>query len=136
MKIADLSVDLYPGLDRTHAYKGLLLIISGERGKGKEALERSIGLNGNGLASPASLNNFAYTLERIGKQNVGFELLKIAIELYPRDAILHDSLADFYAKKEMKDKAIEFYQKALALDAGYPNAAKAKEILQQLTSTK
>ena len=38
MKFADLSVEPYPGLDRTHAYKGLLLLVSGEREKGKQAL--------------------------------------------------------------------------------------------------
>ena len=132
MKIADLSVDLYPGLDRTHAYKGLLLTISGDREKGKQSLSRSIELNPNGLASPDSLNTFAYTMERIGKRDAGIELLKTAIELHPKEANLYDTLAEFYAKKEMKDKAIEFYQKALAVDAGYPNAAKAKEILAQL----
>ncbi len=88
---------------------------------------RSIELNGNGLASPSSLNNFAYNLERIGKREAAIELLKTAIELYPKDANLHDSLGEFYAKSDMKAKAIEFYQKALALDAGYPNAAKARK---------
>ncbi len=136
MKIADLSVDLYPGLDRSHGYKGLLLVMSGEPEKGKQALMRSIELNANGVASPGSLNTFAYNLDRIGKRDAAVELLKTAIELHPKEANLYDTLGEFYAKKEMKDKAIEYYQKALAIDAGYPNAAKAKEILQQLMAAK
>ena len=32
----------------------------------------------------------------------------------------------------MKDKAVEFYEKALAANPKYPNAEKAKEILRKL----
>ena len=71
-------------------------------------------------------------MERLGKRDAGIELLNTAIELYPKDANVHDSLAEFYAKKDMKNKAIEYYQKALAIDAGYPNAVKAKQLLQKL----
>jgi hypothetical protein len=34
----------------------------------------------------------------------------------------------------MKEKAIEYYRKALAADPKYPNAEKAKEILQKLAA--
>lgn len=134
LKVSALALEIYPDLDRTNAYHGILLIISGDKEKGKQTLRRAIELNPGGLASAGSLNNFAYTMERIGRRDSGIEILQIAIELYPQEANLYDSIGEFYAKKGMRDKAAEFYQKALATDPKYPNAAKAREILQKLTA--
>lgn len=133
LKAGQLATELYPQLDPPNSYYGVVLVLSGDKEKGKEFLKRAIAINGNSLASAGGLNGLAYNLERIGMRDAGLMILQTAIELYPQDATLYDSLGDFYSKKGMKDKAIEFYQKALSINPKYPNAEKAKEILQELT---
>ena len=132
LKAGELAIGLYPELDRTIAYHGILLIVTGEKEKGKQTLRRAAAINPNGLASAASLNNFAYVMERIGRRDAGIEVLQTAIELYPQEANLYDSLGEFYLKKEMKEKAREFYKKALEINPNFPNAENAREILKKL----
>ena len=79
LKAGELGVQLYPEFDRTVAYHGILLIVSGEKEKGKQTLRRAMSINPNGLASAASLNNFAYIMERIGRRDSGIEVLQTAI---------------------------------------------------------
>lgn len=134
LKVSALSVELYPGLDGPNAYAGVLNILAGQKEKGKQFLKTAAGINGNGLAGAGGLNGLAYDLAGIGQLDGGLALLQVASELYPQDANLYDSLGEFYLKKDMKDKAIEFYQKALSTNDKYPNAEKAKEILQKLTA--
>jgi Flp pilus assembly protein TadD len=61
-------------------------------------------------------------------------LLRTAIELYPKDANLHDSLGEFLLRKGDKVKALESYQKALELDPNFFNAAVAREVVKKLTA--
>jgi len=134
LQVSALAVELYPGLDQPQAYSGVLNILAGEKEKGKQFLKTAASINGNGLASAGGLNGLAYEMANAGMTDGGVALLQAAVELYPQEANLYDSLGEFYLKKGMKDKAIEFYQKALAINAKYPNAEKAKEILQQLAA--
>jgi tetratricopeptide (TPR) repeat protein len=80
------------------------------------------------------LNRTAYNMLGVGLTEDAFTLLLTASELYPQDANLYDSIGEFYANKGVKDKAIEYYQKALATNPKYFNAEKAKEILQKLAA--
>ncbi len=133
LKAAQLSAELYPQLDSSNAFYGIALVLSGEKEKGKQFLKRSAEINGNGQASAGGLNQAAYNLaNNAGLIDDSIALLTAAAELYPQEANLYDSLGEFYSRQGMKDKAIEFYQKALATDPKYPNAEKAKEILQSL----
>ncbi len=134
LKISDLAVKLYPGLDQTNAYAGVLNVLAGGREKGKQLLKTAAAINGGGLASAGGLNGLAYDLSNKGMVDGALALLQVAIELYPAEANLYDTIGEFYLKKGMKDKAIEFYQKALTTNPKYPSAEKAKEILQQLTA--
>ena len=56
------------------------------------------------------------------------ELLLLAIDLYPKDAALYESVGELYSKAGNKVKAIEFYKKALALD---PNLERSKQMLEK-----
>jgi CubicO group peptidase (beta-lactamase class C family) len=134
LKVSDLAVKLYPGLDQTNAYSGVMNVLAGGREKGKQLLKTAAAINGGGLASAGGLNGLAYEMANAGMADGGLALLQVAIELYPNAANLYDTIGEFYLKKGMKDKAVEFYQKAVTMDAKYPNAEKAKEILQQLTA--
>jgi CubicO group peptidase (beta-lactamase class C family) len=133
VKVGELATELYPELDATNAYYGMVLVLSGDKEKGKRFLKQAVSLNGNSLANPTGLITTAYNLAGAGMTDAGLTLLQAASELYPGDVNLYDSLGDFYAKKKMNDKAIEFYQKALAINPGYQNAEKAKEILKKLS---
>jgi CubicO group peptidase (beta-lactamase class C family) len=135
LQAAQLSAELYPALDTSNAYYGIALVFSGDKEKGKEFLKRSAESNPNGQASAGGLNSAAYNIAAAtGLIDEPLTLLLTASELYPQDANLYDSIGEFYSRKGMKDKAIEYYQKALATNPKYPNAEKAKEILQRLAT--
>lgn len=137
VKAGQVAAEVYPNLDSSNAFYGIALVLAGEKEKGKQYLKKAAEINGNGAASANSLNQSAYNIAgATGKFDDPLALLFAASELYPQDANLYDSIGDFYSRKGMKDKAIEYYQKALATDPKYPNAEKAKEILQKLASNR
>ena len=57
-------------------------------------------------------------------------MLKLNVETYPQSANVYDSLGEAYLVSGDKEKAIENYRKALALD---PTMESAKRVLQRLT---
>jgi len=57
-------------------------------------------------------------------------LLKVAVELHPNSAPLHDALGDVYQQKGQKESARQAYEKAVEVD---PNFEHAKEMLKKLT---
>lgn len=132
VKAGQLGVDLYPNLENVNTTQGVLLIFSGNKEKGKEFLKKANEINPRGEASAGGLNSLAYQLSGTGLTDAGLEVLKVAAELYPNEANLFDSLGDFYTKKGVKDKAIESYQKALAINPSYPNAENAKAAIKKL----
>jgi CubicO group peptidase (beta-lactamase class C family) len=134
LQTATVSVEIYPMLDSTNAHYGLALVLTGDKEKGKQFLKRAAELNPNGLGSAGGLNSAAYAVASEGSIDEALTLLLTASELYPQEANLYDSIGEFYSRKGMKDKAIEYYQKALATNPKYPNAEKAKEILQKLAA--
>ena len=134
LQAAQISAEIYPALDSSNAHYGIALVLSGDKDKGKEFLKRSAELNPNGMAGAGGLNQTAYNLAGTGLTDDALTLLLTASELYPLEANLYDSLGEFYSRKGMKAKAIEYYQKALATNPKYPNAEKAKEILQKLAA--
>jgi len=56
--------------------------------------------------------------------------LKLNVEAYPQSANVYDSLAEAYLLSGDKDKAIENYRRALAID---PKMESARQALKQLT---
>ena len=135
LKAAQLAAEIYPLLDSSNAFYGIVLVLAGEKEKGKQFIKKAAEINPNGGASANGLNQTAYNVAgATGVIDDSLALLFVASELYPQDANLYDSIGDFYSRKGMKDKATEYYQKALATDPKYPNAEKAKEILQKLAS--
>jgi tetratricopeptide (TPR) repeat protein len=57
----------------------------------------------------------------------------IFIDLFPKDARLYLEAGNSYAQSGQKEKAIEYYKKALELD---PNLAAAKSNLEKLEPIK
>ncbi|HEY8558759.1 MAG TPA: serine hydrolase [Pyrinomonadaceae bacterium] len=134
LQAARISAEIYPALDSTNAHYGLALLLTGDKDKGKEFIKRAAAISPNGMASADGLNALAYRMGGAGVIDDALTVLLTAAELYPLEANLFDSVGDFYARKGMNDKAIEYYRKALAVNPGYQNAEKAKEILQKLTT--
>jgi tetratricopeptide (TPR) repeat protein len=60
-------------------------------------------------------------------------LIRTAIELYPKEANLYDTLGEFQLRKGDKVKALESYQKALELNPNFPNAAAARDVVKKLS---
>ena len=78
----------------------------------------------------SELNTFGYQLLRRRQVNEAIEVLKLNVEAYPQSANVYDSLGEAYMFSGNKEKAIESYQRALAID---PKMESAKEALVKLT---
>ncbi|MCK4645763.1 MAG: tetratricopeptide repeat protein, partial [Candidatus Aminicenantes bacterium] len=75
-------------------------------------------------------NSYAFYLKGEKKLDKGLTVLLDAIELFPRDANLFDSVGEFYLAKEDKTKAIEYYKKALEINPKFRPSIQALEKLE------
>ena len=118
-----------PASATANVYLAVTQLAYGEPAGARELLLKGKEVDPNGVAGPGALNCIAYELAANGRRDAGLELLKLAVELHPKEANLYDSIGEFYALKGQKDKAVEFYSKALEVD---PNLASAKSALEKL----
>jgi CubicO group peptidase (beta-lactamase class C family)/tetratricopeptide (TPR) repeat protein len=127
-----LAVALYPLSDGAHALQGLTLLRAGKTEPAFAALRVSLARDPLGAASPAALNLEAYRLKSSGAVTQGMAVLQAAVSLHPRDANLHDSLAEFYVEQGLRPQAVEAYRQALQLDPRYPGAVGARAAILRL----
>jgi hypothetical protein len=80
--------------------------------------------------SESDINGFGYRLLNRRLVNEAVEVFKLNVEAFPQSANAYDSLGEAYMLGGNKEKAIENYQKALALD---PSMESAKQALKKLT---
>jgi CubicO group peptidase (beta-lactamase class C family)/tetratricopeptide (TPR) repeat protein len=128
-QVAKLAVDLYPESDLTNGYYAISLIVLGNKDEARAVLKRAVSINANGIASARALNQISRNLAGIDKLDASIEWLNLAVELYPKEAMLYDALGDMYLKKGQNEQAIQYYQKALQAD---PNFQHASEMLKKL----
>lgn len=106
--------------------------VYGQKERALSLLKRSFEINPRGEANPGSLNGTAYAIAGIGQNEGALNLLLVAVELFPNEANLFDSVGEFYLKLKQTENAIVFYSKALEIDPNYANAKSAREILEKL----
>jgi len=76
-------------------------------------------------------NSYAYYLKGEEKLDEGLKVLLDAVQLFPSDANLFDSVGEFYLAKEDKAKAIEHYKKALEINPNLRSSTLALEKLEE-----
>jgi CubicO group peptidase (beta-lactamase class C family) len=127
-RAAKIAAELYPQSDTTNAYYAISLIIIGKKDEARESLKRASSINSRGIASAGALNQIALALAGIGKPDAAIDWLKLAIEIYPREAPLYSTLGDVYGKQGRREQSIEAYKKALEID---PTFEHAREMLKK-----
>jgi FKBP-type peptidyl-prolyl cis-trans isomerase/Tetratricopeptide repeat len=80
--------------------------------------------------SESDTNAFGYRLLGRKQVNEAIAVFKLNVEAYPQSANVYDSLGEAYLVSGDKEKAIESYKKAVAID---PAMESAKEALRKLT---
>ncbi|HEV2827180.1 MAG TPA: serine hydrolase [Pyrinomonadaceae bacterium] len=135
LKTSQLAVEFYPEAPAANFLEGIAWIVNDDKARGLVSLKKAAMLNPapNAAASPGGLNNIAYQLAGVGMVDDALAILQVAIELYPKEANLYDSMGEFQLKKGDKAKALESYKKALETNPTFGNAAGAKEIVRKLT---
>lgn len=134
LKTSQLAVELYPESAAANFLEGISLLMNKDSARAVVALKKSATLNPSpgGPASAGGLNNIAYQLAGAGMVEEAMAILQTAIEMYPQEANLYDSLGEFQLRKGEKAKALASYQKALATNPEFGNAAAAKEVVKKL----
>ncbi|MBD0324943.1 MAG: serine hydrolase [Pyrinomonadaceae bacterium] len=131
LKAGKLGIELYPRSDELNFNWGFFIVVTEDTEEGRTVLRNTIGetepalvyfrraleANPNGPARAKTFlditRNWANRPEMLSR---GLALLKIAVDLHPKDAALHERLGDFLVRKNQKELAIEAYRKALTLD--------------------
>ena len=67
------------------------------------------------LPPEVRINQAAYTLMRMERMEQAYGFFKLNVENYPESFMVYDSMGDYYVANGEKEKAIEYFRKALSL---------------------
>ncbi len=128
--ILSLSRDLYPGLGSPYAALAAASIWIGNVEAARENYKKALELDPLlPQVSPEQILSSINQLRRAKKLKESLEMCFIFIDFFPKEARLYLEAGNSYAQSGQRDKAIEYYKKALELD---PNLAAAKSNLEKL----
>ncbi|MFQ5825012.1 MAG: serine hydrolase [bacterium] len=124
LKAAKLALELYPKSTTPYVALANTYVCFDEKDKALQFYKKALENNPNDPAmSAGSLNRYAFDLANSGKLGEAMALLKIAIQLYSKDARLYNSVAEIHLQRGKN-----YYQKALEMD---PTFEPARERLKR-----
>jgi tetratricopeptide (TPR) repeat protein len=134
LSILSLDQELYPGSAFPYAALGAAYIWAGNFEAGRQNYKRAFEIDlTHPQVSPDQIVSLINQLRTAKKMREALEASLIFIDFFPKDARLYLETGNTYALSEQKEKAIEYYKKALELD---PNLAAAKSNLEKLEKIK
>jgi len=80
----------------------------------------------------SELNTTGYKVLGSGQHQEAIAIFGFVTQLFPKSANAWDSLAEGYLKDGQKEKAIEYYNKAFAMDPNGPTGKNATEMLRRI----
>lgn len=124
-ELANLALDLYPASPLPYVISANTHICFGQKDKARQFYKKALEINPDDrFISARSLNQEALDLIRFGNYDAAMDLLKTAIELYPKETRLYNSIAEIYLQKGKR-----YFEKALKID---PTDETARKWLKKL----
>jgi CubicO group peptidase (beta-lactamase class C family) len=134
LSILNLDRDLYPGSALPYAALGAAYVWAGNFEAGRQNYKKAVEIDRtHPQVSPGQILSFVNQMRRAKKMKEALEMCLIFMEYFPKDARLSLEAGNSYALSGQREKAIEYYKKALELD---PNLAAAKSNLEKLEKIK
>lgn len=134
LTILNIDRDLYPGSAFPYAALGTAYIWAGDFAAGRQNYKRAVEIDPtHPQLSPDQILSFVNQMRRIKKTEGALEMCLIFMDYFPKDARLYLEAGNSYALSGQREKAVEYYKKALELD---PNLAAAKSNLEKLEKIK
>jgi len=132
LEVAKLNAELYPASAATAVYLAGAQLCFGDASQARALLQRARGLDdGAAFTAPGFLNGMAYDLAGLGRLDGATALLRIAVELHPKEANLYDSLGELELKAFRTEASVAAYKKALEIDPKFESSIKALEAIKQ-----
>jgi tetratricopeptide (TPR) repeat protein len=134
------AVELKPDLAEAHINLGLLLYRQGKADEAEKALLKALELKPEEPKTKEALANIyfekAKELLQLDKIDEALEKLKLSSGFNPNYSFTNYLLGYAYTQKGMKEEAIKSFEAFLQLEPNAPQAAKVKEILENLKKQK
>jgi tetratricopeptide (TPR) repeat protein len=134
LSILTINRDLYPGSASPYAALGAAYLWAGNFEAGRQNYKRAFEIDlTHPQVSPDQNLPFVNQMRREKKMKEALEMCLIFLDYFPKDARVYLEAGNSYALSGQREKAIEYYKRALELD---PNLAAAKSNLEKLEKIK
>lgn len=133
-KILNLSMDLYPNSPVPHASLASAHLWTGNQDTARKLYKEAYAMDPSHPAmSIDQLFGFGGALARARKIKEAMTLGDIVIEFYPKEPRVYTTVADFHLLAGEKDRAIEYYRKALGINPDFELARTRLREIQKKT---
>ncbi|MGH9857707.1 MAG: tetratricopeptide repeat protein, partial [Acidobacteriota bacterium] len=129
LQAGELGASLYPDSARMIALYGITLAALSDQPRGVAYLKRAYQLDKESPAEPDWLTDYAEELATAGKMNQAMQLMRAAVELYPKEPEVLSDMGEAYLLVNDLRNAREYFERVLAID---PKNVRAKSVLEQI----